>query len=204
MRCINLIRLGLMSFVLFSCGQEQTSSSTGMGRFSDKSTASNERTASSDKTASSDRTASSEAPVSREAGVSSDIQVETLIQTTQSWNGSPLPDYTSEHPQMTALRITIPAHTKLPVHRHPVINAGILLRGHLTVISEAGDTLQIKAGDPIVEMVNQWHHGENNGDEPAEIVVFYSGNVDVPVTILKESQKADPSPQQGNSHDPYH
>lgn len=204
MRCIKLIRLGLMSFVLFSCGQEQTSSSTGMGRFSDESTASNERRASSDKTASNERTTSSVAAVSKEAGVSSDIKVETLIQTTQSWNGSPLPDYTSEHPQMTALRITIPAHTKLPVHRHPVINAGILLRGHLTVISEAGDTLQMKAGDPIVEMVNQWHHGENNGDEPAEIVVFYSGNVDVPVTILKESQKADPSPQQGNSHDPYH
>ncbi|MEY2998141.1 MAG: hypothetical protein RIQ82_1522, partial [Bacteroidota bacterium] len=148
MRCINLIRLGLLSFVLFSCGQEQTSSSTGMGRFSDESTASNEKTTSSDKTA------SSIAPVSREAGVSNDIKVETLIQTTQSWNGSPLPDYTAEHPQMTALRITIPAHTKLPVHRHPVINAGILLRGHLTVISEAGDTLQMTAGDPIVEMVN--------------------------------------------------
>lgn len=37
-------------------------------------------------------------------------------------------------------------------------------------------------------MVNHWHHGENNGDVPAEIVVFYSGNVGTPVTILKEAQ----------------
>ncbi len=115
------------------------------------------------------------------------VQVETLLKTTESWNGSPLPDYHPEHPEMTALRITIPPHTKLPVHRHPVINAGILLRGALTVISEAGDTLQMKTGDVIAEMVNQWHHGENNGDVPAEIVVFYSGNVDTPVTILKDA-----------------
>lgn len=116
------------------------------------------------------------------------VEVQTLVKTTASWNGTPLPDYHPEHPEMTALRITIPPHTKLPVHRHPVINAGILLSGALTVISEAGDTLQMNTGDVIVEMVNQWHHGENNGDVPAEIVVFYSGNVDVPVTILKETQ----------------
>lgn len=102
---------------------------------------------------------------------------------------------------MTALSITIPPHTKLPVHRHPVINAGILLKGELTVISEAGDTLHMNTGDPIVEMVNQWHHGENNGDEPAEIVVFYSGNVDVPVTILKETQNGNQSAHDQNSQE---
>ena len=119
------------------------------------------------------------------------VKVQTLVKTTESWNNTPLPNYHPEHPEMTALRITIPPHTKLPVHRHPVINAGILLSGALTVISEAGDTLQMKTGDVIVEMVNQWHHGENNGDVPAEIVVFYSGNVDTPVTILKEPQEAE-------------
>jgi len=115
------------------------------------------------------------------------VQVKTLLKTTQSWNGSPLPDYESEHPEITALSITIPPNTKLPVHRHPVINAGMLLRGELTVISEAGDTLQMQAGDVIAEMVNQWHHGENNGTEPAEILVFYSGNVDKPITVLRDS-----------------
>ena len=115
------------------------------------------------------------------------VQVKTLLKTTQSWNGSPLPDYESEHPEITALSITIPPNTKLPVHRHPVINAGMLLRGELTVISEAGDTLHMKAGDVIAEMVNQWHHGENNGTEPAEILVFYSGNVNKPITVLRDS-----------------
>lgn len=73
------------------------------------------------------------------------------------------------------------------MHKHPVIKAGVLLRGELTVISEAGDTLQMTAGDVIAEMVNQWHHGENNGTEPAEILVFYSGNVDKPITVLRDS-----------------
>jgi len=130
-----------------------------------------------------DKSSNSEVPVTTPK-----VQVETLVKTTDSWNGSPLPDYHPEHPEMTALRITIPPHTKLPVHRHPVINAGILLSGALTVISEAGDTLHMKTGDVIVEMVNEWHHGENNGDVPAEIVVFYSGNVGTPVTILKDAQ----------------
>ena len=115
------------------------------------------------------------------------VQLKTLLKTTTSWNSSPLPDYQPEHPEITALSITIPPNTKLPVHKHPVINAGMLLRGELTVISEAGDTLQMTAGDVIAEMVNQWHHGENNGTEPAEILVFYSGNADMPITVLRDS-----------------
>ena len=42
------------------------------------------------------------------------VEVQTLVKTTASWNGTPLPDYHPEHPEMTALRITIPPHTKLP------------------------------------------------------------------------------------------
>ena len=176
------IGLGLMFVFILGYGQEKTNTSSAIESDSNQA-----------KVYSEDPNLS-EVLGSNKATASSGIQVETLVKTTQSWNESPLPNYNPEHPEITALRITIPPHTKLPVHRHPVINAGMLLRGELTVISEAGDTLHMKAGDPIVEMVNQWHHGENNGDDTAEIVVFYSGNVGVPVTILKESQSEDQSP----------
>jgi quercetin dioxygenase-like cupin family protein len=68
------------------------------------------------------------------------------------------------------------------LHQHPVINAGVLLQGELTVETNEGKTLHLKAGDPIVEVVNTWHYGINEGDEPAEIIVFYAGVQGKPIT----------------------
>lgn len=71
------------------------------------------------------------------------------------------------------------------MHKHPVINAGVLLSGELTVTTEDNETLLLKAGDPIVELVNKWHFGKNTGNGPAEILVFYAGAQDTPITIEK-------------------
>lgn len=114
-----------------------------------------------------------------------DIEVTTLVKTTESWNGKQLPKYPDGNPEITILKIIIPPKTKLPLHKHPNINAGILLKGELTVISEANDTLYLKAGEPIVELVNTWHFGQNDGTEPVEIIVFYLGIQGTPITILE-------------------
>ncbi|MDG1063353.1 MAG: cupin domain-containing protein [Flavobacteriaceae bacterium] len=114
-------------------------------------------------------------------------KVTTLAKTSQSWNGAALPHYRDSTPEVTVLKITIPPNTKLPVHKHPVINSGYMLQGQLTVISQTGDSLLLNEGDVIVEMVNTWHHGENNGSEPVELVVFYAGNTHTPITILQDS-----------------
>jgi quercetin dioxygenase-like cupin family protein len=112
--------------------------------------------------------------------------VEKLITTRHSWDGASLPAYPQGQPEVTLLRITIPAGTRLHTHSHPVINAGILLSGSLTVITTEGKTLHLKAGDPIVEVVNTLHYGINEGDVPAEIVVFYAGVADTPITVVEE------------------
>ena len=85
------------------------------------------------------------------------------------------------------MRITIPAGAQLPLHEHPVINAGVLISGELTVITKEGKTLHLKAGDPIVEVVNTWHYGKNEGRQPADIIVFYAGTAGKPITI-KQAQ----------------
>lgn len=113
-------------------------------------------------------------------------EVVTLAETTKSWNGSELPEYMEGQPKVTILRITIPPKTELAMHEHPVINAGVLIKGELTVITENNKILHMKAGDPIVEVVNTWHYGKNEGDEPAEIIVFYAGVEGVPITVLKD------------------
>ena len=114
---------------------------------------------------------------------SDSVTVEVLAQSTQSWDGQVLPDYKAGASEVTILRIIIPPHTRLPLHAHPVINAGVLLRGQLTVVTENDDTLHLKAGQAIIEVVNTAHYGINEGDIPAEIIVFYAGVRNKPITI---------------------
>ena len=110
------------------------------------------------------------------------VSVDVLAKSTSSWNGATLPSYPTGQPEVTILKISIPPHVQLPLHQHPVINAGVLLQGELTVVTKEGKTLHLKAGDPIVEVVNTWHYGINEGNEPAEIIVFYAGIQGQPIS----------------------
>lgn len=117
------------------------------------------------------------------AGNLNNITVETFAKSSKSWDGESLPEYPKGQPEITILRIKIPAGAKLEIHHHPVINAGVLLAGELTVVTEDNKTLHLKAGDSIVELVNKKHYGKNEGTETAEIIVFYAGEVNKPITV---------------------
>jgi len=113
------------------------------------------------------------------------VTVVELAKTSSSWDGRTLPDYPKGQPEITILRITIPQGVQLALHKHPVINAGVLLKGELTVMTEDNEILHLKTGDSIVELVNKWHYGKNEGNKPAEILVFYAGILGTPITIKK-------------------
>ena len=117
------------------------------------------------------------------AGNLNNVVVEKLAQSNKSWDGEVLPDYPKGKPEVTILRIKIPAGAKLEIHNHPVINAGVLLAGELTIVTEDNKTLHLKAGDSIVEVVNKAHYGKNEGTETAEIIVFYAGVENKPITF---------------------
>jgi quercetin dioxygenase-like cupin family protein len=114
------------------------------------------------------------------------VHVETLVSDTRSWDGDLLPAYPNGQPEVTLLRITIPPGTRLPLHSHPVINAGILLSGELVVTTEKNDSITLRAGDSLIEVVQTLHYGKNPGTVPAVILVFYAGIEDTPVTVLAE------------------
>lgn len=114
------------------------------------------------------------------------VVVRELARTEKSWDGALLPPYPEGRPEIRILSITIPPGVKLPVHQHPVINAGILLSGHLRVHTLDGLVLDLKPGEAVVEVVDTWHWGESLGDEPAHIVVFYAGRADLPNTQTRE------------------
>jgi quercetin dioxygenase-like cupin family protein len=114
------------------------------------------------------------------------IAAQQLVKTTRSWDGKLLPAYPPGQPEVTIRRIILPAGARLETHSHPVINAGLLVSGQLTVINADGKTLHLKAGDPIVELVNTLHYGINEGRVPAEIVIVYAGAADMPITVIKQ------------------
>ena len=117
--------------------------------------------------------------------VSTVVHTDVLAKASLSWDGNHLPDYPKGSPELTILRIKIPPGAQLPLHKHTVINAGVLLSGELTVITEDNRTLHLKAGESIVEVVDKWHYGKNEGNKTAEILVFYAGVSDTPITVKK-------------------
>ena len=74
------------------------------------------------------------------------ISVEELVRTSKSWDGKLLVPYPQGQPEITILKISIPAGARLETHSHPVINAGVLMSGQLTVKTTDGKVLRLKAG----------------------------------------------------------
>jgi len=118
-------------------------------------------------------------------------QRETVLQTTQSWNGKPYSHYPTGQPQLTTLKVTIAPHTSLPWHSHPIPNAVYVLSGTLTLHDRAsGKTLVVHQGQAVGESVDDVHRGEA-GDEPAVLLITYAGTAGVPTSIPANGEKAE-------------
>ncbi|MEE6207216.1 MAG: cupin domain-containing protein [Alphaproteobacteria bacterium] len=111
---------------------------------------------------------------------------EILKKSQNSWNDTPIKQMNLTEPEVTVVRIQIPKGEKLPLHQHPILNVGYLTKGELTVHTQKDEVLVLKAGDPIIEVIDTWHYGESTGDEDAEIVVVYVGNKGDTFTETKE------------------
>lgn len=114
------------------------------------------------------------------------VEAQVLIKTTQAWNGTTLPGYGDGQPEISIVRYRFEPGSSLPMHMHPVINAGVLLKGELTVFTKSGDKVHLKAGEPLVELFKEWHYGLNPGTEPVDLIVVYAGTVGTPLVIREE------------------
>jgi quercetin dioxygenase-like cupin family protein len=118
-------------------------------------------------------------------------QRETLLQTTQSWNGEPYTHYPTGQPKLTTLKVTIAPHTSLPWHSHPIPNAVYVLSGTLTLHDRAsGKTLVVHQGQAVGESVDDVHRGEA-GDEPAVLLITYAGTPGVPTSVPAKGERAE-------------
>jgi quercetin dioxygenase-like cupin family protein len=109
------------------------------------------------------------------------VQKEVLSQSTSSWDGTAYAAYPSGAPELTVLKITIPAHASLPWHTHPIPNAAYVVSGELTVEKkDTGEKRILTAGQVLPELVGQLHRG-TSGDAPVVLIVFYAGAKGVPL-----------------------
>ena len=112
-----------------------------------------------------------------------------LLQATHSWNGMAYDRYPATTPELTMIRLTIPAHTALPWHIHPVPNAGYVLEGQLTIHDQAsGKTETFHQGEAFAESVNDIHRGES-GDTRTVVLLTYAATPGTPTSVPAKGEK---------------
>ncbi|GBQ26116.1 hypothetical protein AA12717_2261 [Gluconacetobacter sacchari DSM 12717] len=111
-----------------------------------------------------------------------------LLQTDHSWNGVPYTHYPAARPELTMIRLTIPAHSALPWHKHPFPNAVYVLQGALTITDrESGKSHVYHAGEAFGESVDDIHRGQA-GDTQTVLLITYAGTPGVPTSIPIKGQ----------------
>jgi quercetin dioxygenase-like cupin family protein len=123
--------------------------------------------------------AASQAGASQPASVQSSV----LLKTESSWEGTPYGAYPTGAPELSVLKISIPANTALAWHKHPMPNVAYVLSGELTVETGDGKQRQVLGpGDVLAEMVERQHRG-TTGAMATELIVFYAGGKDMPLSM---------------------
>lgn len=108
---------------------------------------------------------------------------ETLVKSEASWNGKRYEKYPEGVPQLTVVRMTIPARTSLPWHTHPMPNAAYILAGQMTVEElTTGHTRTFSAGEAFPESVNDTHRG-TTGDEETVVIITYATVAGLPLSV---------------------
>ena len=97
------------------------------------------------------------------------VVVETLISTSQSWNGDSF-RYPKGQAEMKLEKITAQPGFKTPLHLHPQPGIIYVQRGTLYCETSDGQSLTVGAGESFASSQDTAHYCQNIGDE--EMVVF--------------------------------
>ncbi len=112
------------------------------------------------------------------------VHAQVLLRSSTSWDGSAYTAYPTSAPELTVLKITIPAHASLPWHTHPIPNAGYVVSGELMVERRSdGKSITVRQGDVLPELVGQPHRGVA-GNSDVVLIVFYAGSKGLPLSEI--------------------
>jgi quercetin dioxygenase-like cupin family protein len=115
------------------------------------------------------------------------VKAEKLIVSSLAYNGQALSYLKTDHPEVTALIVTIPPGGSTGWHEHPVPVYAYMLDGELTVELKNGASRRFMKGEPILEVTNRLHNGVNTGKQDARLVVFYTGAAGVPNVVREKA-----------------
>ena len=110
------------------------------------------------------------------------VEVEQLLKASETWDGTPYAPYPTGQPEVTVVRITIPANTSLNWHEHPMPNVAYVVSGELVVELRDNDKkITVSKGQVLPEVVQTAHRGIS-GNKPVELIVFYAGETGMPLS----------------------
>ncbi|MCC5941931.1 MAG: cupin domain-containing protein [Balneolaceae bacterium] len=113
------------------------------------------------------------------------ISSTVLLQTTTSWDGTPI-SYPQGQAEVTVLLIEIAPGESTGWHHHPVPSFAYIIDGEIEVTLEDGQSMAFSKGEAISEVTNQIHIGKNIGETPLKLVVFYTGVKGKDLTISED------------------
>ena len=111
------------------------------------------------------------------------IQSTELLRSSQAWDMTALPDYPSGRPELVVNRMVFPVGAKTGWHHHNVINYGIVEQGELTIVCQNGAEHTFRKGEALIEVVDTIHRGENRGNEPVILNMFYASAPGQTITV---------------------
>ena len=112
-------------------------------------------------------------------------QKEVLLQTTSTWDNVKYKKLKIKKPEVTVLKIDIGIGESLPMHKHDLVNIAYVKKGTLTVITDKKEQITVHEGECLPEIIGKYHYGKNSGDEPVELIVFYIGKKETPLSVNK-------------------
>ena len=94
-----------------------------------------------------------------------------------------MPAYPAARPELIVNRTVFPAGAKTGWHHHTVINYGIIEQGELTIVCQDGTERTFRQGEAMAEVIGTVHRGENRGEEPVILNMFYVSTPGTEVTV---------------------
>lgn len=119
------------------------------------------------------------------SGVAYSAQKEVLLQTTSTWDNAKYEKLKIKNPEVTVLKICIGVGEELPMHKHDLVNIAYVKKGTLTVITDKNEQITLHEGECLPELVGKYHYGKNTGKDPVELIVFYIGEKNTPLSVNK-------------------
>jgi quercetin dioxygenase-like cupin family protein len=111
---------------------------------------------------------------------------QVLLKTTQTWDNAEYKKLKIKKPEVTVLKIIINVNEELPMHKHDLVNIAYVKKGTLTVITDDNKKITLHEGEVLPELIGKYHYGKNTGKETVELVVFYLGEKDTPLSVNKQ------------------